>query len=348
MSRCVRSILTSLALLAALGVVLGIGLAVVYADHIYSPYEGLTQLQVIDPAHDAPGGFDARFDEPVDPDAAPGLLREAVLWTKTSHATLLRQNALGYNVCAASDLLEGVVGADDLGPDASPGAYVRDDPAFLDPYVSHGLLFPSRANLPVLGTFDPAMVPALLAEADALLSFAALTSADANMDAVEGVYYTDAADAEGLAALFEGAGYRVYVMSRPLSAALAELPANLLSEDPLARVTLFSLVALLFCLGYVALWLFRSGLGQARVRHLFGLSRRRIAGSVAVSCALVLAAQTSCLALMLPASFSYLGEKDLARLLVGTTLVSAAVLFATGVVGWLWFYRRLGVRGGRP
>lgn len=71
MSRCVRSILASLALLAALGVVLGIGLAVVYADHIYSPYEGLTKLQVIDPAHDASGGFDARFDELVDPDAAP-------------------------------------------------------------------------------------------------------------------------------------------------------------------------------------------------------------------------------------------------------------------------------------
>ena len=276
-----RSILTSLALLAALGVVLGIGLAVVYADHIYSPYEGLTKLQVIDPAHDASGGFDARFDEPVDPAAAPGLL------------------------------------------------------------------FPDRADLPVLGTFDPAVAPALLAEADALLSFATLSSGDANMDAVEGVYYTDAADAEGLAALFEGAGYRVYVMSRPLSAALAELPANLLSEDPLARVTLFSLVALLFCLGYVALWLFRSGLGQARVRHLFGLSRRRIAGSVAVSCVLVLAAQTSCLALMLPASFSYLGEKDLARLLVGTTLVSAAVLFVAGVVGWLWLSRRLGVKGGR-
>ena len=281
MSRCMRSILTSLALLAALGVVLGIGLAVVYADHIYSPYEGLTKLQVIDPAHDASGGFDARFDEPVDPAAAPGLL------------------------------------------------------------------FPDRADLPVLGTFDPAVAPALLAEADALLSFATLSSGDANMDAVEGVYYTDAADAEGLAALFEGAGYRVYVMSRPLSAALAELPANLLSEDPLARVTLFSLVALLFCLGYVALWLFRSGLGQVRVRHLFGLSRRRIAGSVAVSCALVLAAQTSCLALMLPASFSYLGEKDLARLLVGTTLVSAAVLFVAGVVGWLWLSRRLGVKGGR-
>lgn len=121
MSRCVRSILASLALLAALGVVLGIGLAVVYADHIYSPYEGLTKLQVIDPAHDASGGFDARFDELVDPDAAPGLLREAVLWAKPRHATLLRQNALGYNVCAASGLLEGVVGADGLGPDASPG-----------------------------------------------------------------------------------------------------------------------------------------------------------------------------------------------------------------------------------
>lgn len=224
------------------------------------------------------------------------------------------------------------------------GAYVRDDPAFLDPYVSDGLLFPDRANLPVLGTFDPAAAPALLAEADALLSFAALTSGDANMDAVEGVYYTDAADADGLAALFESAGYRVYVMNRPLSAALAELPANLLSDDPLVRVTLFSLVALLFCLGYVALWLFRSGLRQARVRHLFGLSRRRIAGSVA----LVLAAQTFCLALVLPASFSYLGEKDLVRLLFGTTLVSAAVLLATGVVGWLWLSRRLGVKGGRP
>lgn len=347
MSRCMRSILTSLALLAALGVVLGIGLAVVYADHIYSPYEGLTKLQVIDPAHDASGGFDARFDEPVDPAAAPGLLQEAARWAKASHATLLRQNALGYNVCAASDLLESVVDTDALGPDVAPGAYVRDDPAFLDPYVSDGLLFPGRADLPVLGTFDPAVAPALLAEADALLSFATLTSGDVNMDVAEGVYYTDAADAEGLAALFEGAGYRVYVMSRPLSAALAELPANLLSEDPLARVTLFSLAALLFCLGYVTLWLFRSGLRQTRVRHLFGLSRRRIAGSVAVSCALVLAAQTSCLALMLPASFSYLGEKDLARLLVGTTLVSAAVLFVAGVVGWLWLSRRLGVKGGR-
>lgn len=152
MSRCVRSILASLALLAALGVVLGIGLAVVYADHIYSPYEGLTKLQVIDPAHDASGGFDARFDELVDPDAAPGLLREAVLWAKTSHDTLLRQNAL----------------------------------------------------------------------------------------------------------------------------------------------------------------------------------------------------ETSCLALVLPASFSCLGEKDLVRLLFGTTLVSAAVLLATGVVGWLWLSRRLGVKGGRP
>ena len=50
---------------------------------------------------------------------------------------------------------------------------------------------------------------------------------------------------------------------------------------------------------------------------------------------------------MLPASFSYLGEKDLARLLFGTTLVSAAVLLATGVVGWLWLSRRLGVKGGR-
>lgn len=107
-------------------------------------------------------------------------------------------------------------------------------------------------------------------------------------------------------------------------------------------------MALLFCLGYVALWLFRSGLRQARVRHLFGLSRRRIAGSVALSGALVLAAQTSCLALVLPASFSYLGEKDLVRLLFGTTLVSAAVLLATGVVGWLWLSCRLGVKGGRP
>ena len=122
MSRCMRSILTSLALLAALGVVLGIGLAVVYADHIYSPYEGLTKLQVIDPAHDASGGFDARFDEPVAPAAAPGLLQEAARWAKASHATLLRQNALGYNVCAASDLLESVVDTDALGPDAAPGA----------------------------------------------------------------------------------------------------------------------------------------------------------------------------------------------------------------------------------
>ena len=73
----------------------------------------------------------------------------------------------------------------------------------------------------------------------------------------------------------------------------------------------------------------------------------RIAGAVALSCVLVLAAQTSCLALVLPASFSYLGEKDLARLLVGTTLVSAAVLFVAGVVGWLWLSRRLGVKGGR-
>ena len=72
--------------------------------------------------------------------------KEAARWAKASHAALLRQNALGYNVCAASDLLESVVGADALGPDAAPGAYVRDDPAFLDPYVSDGLLLPGQGR----------------------------------------------------------------------------------------------------------------------------------------------------------------------------------------------------------
>ena len=340
MSRRLRANLASLALLAALGVVLCLGLAVVYLDLLWSSYGDLTYVHVVDPAHDASGS--GRLPDPLDADAAARAQAGALRWAEERHATLLRSHELGYAVCAGSALLERELGVTGLGPDAPPAAYVRNDPALLAAYVRDDVLLPNGAALPVLGTFDAAGAPAFLATADVLCSFSALGDiADAEDGAaVEGVYYTDATDVSGLVAALEVAGYRARVISRPFSAALAELPRNLLATEPLTRLTLYALAALVFCMGYVVLRLVRANEPSVRVRRVFGLTRRRVVGTMALAAVGVLATQATVSAAVLAGPFSFIGERDLARLLLMDLVTSAALLDVVGSAGGAWLLRR--------
>lgn len=353
------SVLVSLALMAALGVAIGVGLAILYAGHLYSPYEDLTQLQVLDPAYSAANS--GPLGEPIDSAVAARTRADVERWAAENRATVLRSNAFGYDVCACSDLLERVLGTGGAGvpgagtpvtvglaAGAPAGVYLRDDPTLMGPYVRGGRFLPGSANLPALGTFDPPAATAFLAATDALSSFAAGMPSAYGADAAEGIYLTDAAETDGLVEIFEAGGYEVYVISQPFGTALAQLPAALLADESVSRVTLYALVALLFSLGFVTLGAFRSIARRVRIHHLFGLSCRRVALTVAGAGAAVLATQTVLLAVLLPASFFYFGEKDLARLLVVTLALSAALLVAAGVAGCRWLFRRLGPERGRP
>lgn len=62
----------------------------------------------------------------------------------------------------------------------------------------------------------------------------------------------------------------------------------------------------------------------------------------------VLALQAAASAAVLSGSFSFMGERDLARLLLAALATSAALLAVAGCAGGAWLLRRAAEGRGRP
>ena len=327
-------------IIMTVGVSLGLGASIVYTDYLYSPYGNLTYLGVREPNSLTAS---AHYDTDTASKRASETAQQVAAWARENKATVLFVADEGgfvvnFGAVDGSGLIERELGISEFGTEAQKGAYVRDDPAFLEVYVHDNTLLPGILNLPVLGTFENTGNMPIIEHADFLYPLELNTSPN-------GLVYTDAKDVDGLIALFESRGLDATVYSQPLLASLTQLPQRLLMGSVYTQALVVSFVGLLFCFGYMTLSLYRSRERWLWVHHLYGLSLRRIACMSLVLCSLSALVQTSIFVALFVPGRSYLPEHEIARvvsLVLGILLTCGILAHAVGI---LWIGRRLSMRG---
>lgn len=322
-------VLCSVLILAAIG----LGGAIIYSDYLYSPTGTLDTLQVRSNKEPGYGG-------PAVPAADAQLLRAIEAWAEEEQATVLFKNGLsaGCGFCGYSDWAKRELGLDDV-RSGEGGVYVSDDPAIQAAYVRGDVFLPGSAGLEIRGTYPSAALPPVLTDADFLYPLSISLS-------VDGIYFTDGEDMEGLAALFEGSGYSVVAARRTNTLTLGELLRRLRSDSFLSRAVLFAMTGLIFCFLYSVLTLYQDNARKLWVHHLFGLSGKRLlAGNLLLTAGMV-SASALLFGVLLRNGLTYMGAADLRRIFRGTLALDTVLAVLANCAGCFRLSRQFRLRGG--
>lgn len=311
-------------------VAIGLGVAIVYSDYLYSPTGSLDTLQVMGNGEPGFGRISA---------ADAQLLRDVEAWAKEEGATVLFKNGLsaGCGFCGYSDWAERELGLDGA-QSGEGGVYVSDDPAIQAAYVSGDVFLPKSAGLEIRGTYRSGTLPPVLSDSDFLYPLGISAS-------VDGIYFTDARDLEKLEALFEAGGYSVIATRQTNTLTWKQLARRLVSDSFLSRAVLCAMAGLIFCFVYSVLMLYQDNTRRLWVRHLFGLSRRRIlVGMLLLAAGMVLASALLFGALLVN-GLTYLGAADLRRIFGGVLALDGILALSVSCAGYLRLSRQFRLRG---
>lgn len=333
--RALRSLL-HLVVLVAIGVSLGLGVSIIYADYLYSPYGSLTCLHVSSSSSNG-DAVDAVVD-------SSGLFEEVARWAKSRRVTVLYRSGGGFvqnfGVCCGSSLLEDELGITGFAAGGPQGAFVKDDEALLASYVSDGTLLPGVLDLPVLGVFEQSSNIEILNSADFFYPLSAALG-------YSGALFTDAVEVEELQDIFEDEGLSADIYSQPLLVTLSQLPQLLLETSDYSRCLLIALICLPICYVYVILDMCRSSLREIEIRHILGLSLRGSLLRLALVLGSALVVQMAALSLFLACERSYLGAADLLWISLSALLLYLLLDALACVLSQMMLRRRLGKKGWR-
>ena len=310
---------------------IGLGYAIVYSDYLYMPNGDLTSVLVYNMAHD--------------PDAEPGsgsgrdtaqIIAEVEAWAEQNRSCVFLKNGFvaGCGYFAYSDWME-----HQLKTRISNGCiYAGDKADFRAGYTAGDVLFPGTLNLAIDGRYDPDAIPAAFQNVDFFYPLNAAVVAD-------GMFFTDAKDVSGLAAIFTKRGYEISVYN-PEGMTIGRLIGNLLTDSIMSVTLLFALLGLVFCFVYDILILHRDNAGRLWVHYRFGLSMRGIGRRVLVLAFFIAITALALIRLIITNGLAYLPEHDLNLISAGTAGGFFVLSVCVNGLGYAGIRRQFRLKGG--
>ncbi len=310
---------------------IGLGYAIVYSDYLYAPNGDLTSILV--------------YNMALEPDAEPGsvsgqdtvqIIAEVETWAEQNHACVFLKNGFvaGCGYCAYSDWME-----HQLKTRINNGCvYVSDKPDFRAGYVTEGVLFPGTLNIAIDGHYDPNAVLATFQNVDFFYPLHAAVVAD-------GMFFTDAEDASGLASIFTERGYEIY-MHNPTRMTIGQLIPKLLTDSVMSITLMFALLGLVFCFVYDVLILHRDNTSRLWVHYRFGLSMRGIRRRVLVLAVFIAIVALVLIRLILTNSMTYMPAHDLNLIFVRTAGSFFVLSLCVNGLGYAGIRRQFRLKGG--
>ena len=315
-----------LTLSCVLLIIIELGVSIIYSDYIYNPAKGLISINVASQSYIDPN-WEPGMKNPTSSQSVPDFMQEIDAWASSVKATIIHKNAFSSG-CGYSDYSGWLTSALEIPKveDKAAGGkevYTTEGNSFNAAYVNDGILFPGKANLRISGTFSNESLPPVLAGCDYLYPLTMSATTD-------GVYLTDASEIDSLLKLFDDKGYEILHVQRPLS--IFALVKRMLSDGFVTRAVVCAMVGLFFCFIYSAVMLYRENIKSLQIRHIFGLSKKRIVLDSIVIAILVSTAAVVVFSIILFRGLSYMSKHDLNRLFCYITLGIMALSAGTSLV----------------
>lgn len=315
---------------------MGIGMSIIYSDYIYNPAGDFTIIHVFDTANQNwEPGMDLVPNEEAQKRTSK-LIKELDDWASSKKATIILRRfgfteACGY--CDYSGWIASTLDSTGAEPDGvNKSVYTTNSTSFLEAYVQDNVLLPGNLDLRISGTYDQNKVPASLANIDFLYPLSMSATA-------EGVYLTNAKDVDSMVDILNESGYEIGLIREPLS--LPEIIEKMLSDGIVTRATLFAMVGLILCFAYNILLLYRENLRSLQIRHIFGLSKKRmLLGSIAIA-SIVAVLASGFFALILFNGLTYMPMRDLNILLTCVTAGIVLLSISISIIGYISISRAM-------
>ena len=310
---------------------IGLGCAIVYSDYLYTPNGDLTSVLVYNGtlAPDAePGSGDAQDTERI--------IKEVEVWAEQNRACVFLKNGFiaGCGYCAYSDWMERK-----LKTGIENGrVYASDNPDFRTGYTAENVLFPGTLNIAIDGYYDPDTVPAAFQNVDFFYPLNAAAVAD-------GMFFTDAANAAGLASVFTERGYEVDLRSQNRMTA-GRLITKLFTDSAMSVTLLFALLGLVFCFAYDVLILHRDHTDRLWIHYRFGLSLRGIRHRVFVFAVFIVTVALVLIRLILTNGLTHLPAQDLHVIFTRTAGIFFVLSLCVNGLGYAGIQRQFHLKGG--
>jgi hypothetical protein len=325
LKRAVIAVVSCLLLVA-----IGIGLEDIYCAY----FHGRSGFTLIERSSLAGGGLYI-----TGPDAASEDTSALAAWAgETGSAVAVIGDSPGIAVCDRSGGIKRLLeraGADREAPpldESMRGVYLTNDAAYIGAYVKDGIFMPEVLALPVLGYYDEGRLPD-----DMRRPFFYPLS----MMAGRGLYYlTDADELSGLERLIREAAPEDELTVRSAGLSAGEF-IRLLIHDPIEARSrtpiLYAIISLSLCFVFGGLMLYREHKRELVIRHLFGMSLRKIKTGAALISAAVTGSSLLLFILTVRAAGRVRLEgrelKLLACAAAAVYMLLAAIVNAAGTIG---------------
>lgn len=259
-------------------VIVGLGASTIYSSYFYLHQEYLTSIYVDDPSTPWRPGMPELTEEESNQkmfsfmqslDEWANAHKATVIFEGDKPDSLLTSSVAGCGYCDYSGYFTSVFNDYECDVAKNSGIYIREDVAFKDAYVKDGILMPRTLKLKVSGTYSDNDVPSWLASRDFFYPITISTVA-------EGAYFTDSKDVDSLIHFFEENGYKIlhYNLNEPIS--LSELMRQIRRDGDTTLAVLSGMIGLVIFLIYNTMLLYRENLRSLQIRHIFGLSKKRM------------------------------------------------------------------------
>jgi len=314
---------------------MGLGTSIIYSDYIYNPMEDFVLIHVTDLANQNwEPGMDLVPNEEVQKRAS-NLLKKLDDWANVQKATIIHKNAFaaGCGYCDYSGWITSLFdSAGTESNDINKGVYTTNSPSFLEAYVRDDILMPGNLDFKIAGIYDESKLPASLANVDFLYPLAMSATA-------EGIYLTDAQDVDSIVGIFEESGYEIINIREPLS--LPEIIGKMLSDGFITRAAACAMVGLILCFAYNILLLYRENIRSLQIRHIFGLSKRRMLFGSIIVAAIIAVLASGLFALILFNGLTYMSMSDLNTLFAYVTAGIVLLSISISIIGYIRFSRAI-------
>lgn len=309
--------------------VMGLGTSIIYSDYIYNPTGGFVMISVSDITNQSwEPGMDLVPNEEVQKRAS-NLLKTLDAWADVQKATIIHKNAFtaGCGYCDYSGWIASLLDSAGAESDSvNKGVYTTNNPSFLEVYVQDDVLIPGNLDFRIAGTYDENKLPASLANVDFLYPLSMSATA-------EGVYLTDAQDVDSIVDIFKESGYEIINLRELLS--LPEIIGKMLSDGFITRAAACAMVGLVLCFAYNILLLYRENIRNLQIRHIFGLSKKRmLLGSIAIASIIAVLA-SGFFALILFNGLTYMSMSDLNILFTYVTAGIFLLSISISIIGYI-------------
>ncbi|NJP41777.1 hypothetical protein HCH52_12090 [Oscillospiraceae bacterium HV4-5-C5C] len=321
-----------------------LGLGIIYADYYYNPFARFSLIQVYNTEPMRESVTLSKQDQRI--------LKELERWAADQQSVLIfRQGTAGVGFAGNLAHLQSVFDIYDTidiqesetqseHDAAHPMVYLSDNPALVTAYVDQGIFLPGYIDWPVAGYYSQERLPVGFSSVDYLYSLAFATS-------VNGVYFSDALDLQGLFAIFKGTPYEVNMTRRAEGLNVTELLVRLVGDGFLSRSLLFALLGLVFSLFYCTSLIYRASERQFWIRHLFGLSYKYMCFQVTGSSLMLIIINYVLNKVILDFGLGFFSRADIRYILFVDCVISGLLLILANGIGLIILSQYMRKRGTR-